>query len=98
MQEQRCAWSSSQRKVMRAVENYLESSADIKLDVEVLERLIAPEEKEVCLSYVLKYSTRRGSNIFQLFNTSEKKDHLVANRRRWLEQQRESSYARTVAR
>ena len=32
-----------------------------------------PEEVEVCLRYILKYSTRRGSNIFQLFDTKEKK-------------------------
>ena len=52
-----------ERKVMRAVENYLESSADIKVDVGVLERLIEPEVEKVCLRYILKYSTRRGSNI-----------------------------------
>ena len=38
--------------------------------------------------FVLKYSTSGGSNIFKLFDTSEKKDHLVANRRRWLEHPR----------
>ena len=51
---------------MRAVEDYLERRADIKVDIEVLERLIEPEDKEVCPRYILKYSTRGGSNIFQL--------------------------------
>ena len=46
---------------MRAVETYLESCADIKVDVGVLERLIEPEEEKVCLRYILKYSTRRGN-------------------------------------
>ena len=39
------------------------------------------------LKYVLKYATGRGSNIFQLFDTSEKPNHFVASRRRWLESQ-----------
>ena len=89
MEEQRWAWSSSERKVMRAVDNYLESSADFQVDDGVLERFLEPEEENVCLRYILKYSTRRGSNIFQFFHTCEKKDHLVANRRRWLEHQKE---------
>ena len=42
---------------MRAVENYLEGSADLQVDVGVLERLIEPEEEKVCLRYILKYST-----------------------------------------
>ena len=46
-----------------------------------------PENPEISLRYILKYSTRTGSNIFQHFNTSEKRDHFVASRRRWLEGQ-----------
>ena len=56
-----------------------------KIDTEALE----PEDGEVCLRYILKYSTRGGSNIFQLSDTKEKMDHFVANRRRWLERQGE---------
>ena len=74
--------------MLRAVENYSESSDDKQVDVGVLERLIEPEEEKVCLMYILKYSTRRGSSISQFLNTSEKKNHLVANRKRWLEHQR----------
>ena len=32
-----------------AVEDYLERCADIKVDIEALERLIEPEDEEVCL-------------------------------------------------
>ena len=60
-----------------------------EMDIEALARLIEPEDEGVCLRYILKYSTRGGSNILQLFETSEKKDHLMANRRRWLEHPRE---------
>ena len=70
---------------MRAVENYLEGSADVQVDVGVLERLIDPQEETVCLRYILKYATRRGSNTFKPSDTKEKKDHFVASRRRWLE-------------
>ena len=38
-----------------------------KVYIEALERLIESEDEEVCLRYILKYSTRGGSNIFQLF-------------------------------
>ena len=51
------------------------------MDIEALARLIEPEDEGVCLRYILKYSTRGGSNILQLFETSEKKDHLMANRK-----------------
>ena len=102
--EQRCAWSSSDRKVMRAVGNFLERSADIHVDVGVLERLIEPEEEKFCLRYILKYSTRRGSSIFQFFNTSEKMDHLVEHQRervavqeRWPHEWHDIEYQRAVA-
>ena len=58
MEEQRCEWSSSERKVMRAAENYLESSADVQVDVGVLERLIEPEEEQVFLRYILQARKR----------------------------------------
>ena len=48
-----------------------------------------PEEVEFCLGCILECATRRGSNIFQLVDTKEKKDHFVASRRRWLEHQGE---------
>ena len=67
----------------------LERCADIKVDIDALERLIEPEDEEVCLRYILKYSTRGGSNIFQLFDTEVKKDHFAASNRRWLERQEE---------
>ena len=56
---------------------------------EVLERMIEPEDEEVCLRYILKYSTRGCSNIFKLFDTEEKQDHFVAIKRRWMDHQEE---------
>ena len=81
-------WSPIEKRVMDAVEDYLESCAQIIVDIEVVERLLRPENLEVSLKYVLKHATGRGSNIFQLSDTSEKKpNHFVASRKRWLESQ-----------
>ena len=57
------------------------------VEIELVESLLRPEDLEVSLRYVLKHATYRGSNIFQLFNTSQKPNHFVASRRRWLESQ-----------
>ena len=70
---------------MEAVEDYPETSAHVKVDIDVLESLLKPKKLEVSLRYVLKHATGRGSNIFQLFDTSEKPNHFVASRIRWLE-------------
>ena len=85
------AWKSSglrgarrKKDVTGAVEEYLERCADIKVDMEAWDRLMEPEEAEVCLRYILKYATGRGSNIFHLFDT-----RFVASKRRWLEHQGE---------
>ena len=69
------------------MEDYLEKCAVFKVDIEALQRLMEPEDEEVCPRYILKYSTRGGSNIFEPFDTREKKNHFVASRRRWLERQ-----------
>ena len=70
---------------MEAVEDYLEHCANTKADIKALERAMEPENQEISLRYILKFSTRGGSTIFQLFDTSERQDHFVANRKRWLE-------------
>ena len=56
---------------MEAVENYLENCAHVKVDIEVLHRLLEPENEEVSLRYVLKHKTRRGSNISALRHIRE---------------------------
>ena len=48
--------------------------ANPKVNIEAVERLVEPEDEAVSFWYILKYSTRGGSNIFQLFDRSEKKD------------------------
>ena len=68
--------------VVAAMEDHLGSCAQVKVDFEVVESLLRPENLKVSPRYVLKHSARRGSNIFQLFDTSEKPNHFVASRRR----------------
>ena len=58
-------WSPIEKRVMDAVEDYLESCAQNVVDIDVVEKLLRPDNFEVSLKYVLKHATRRGSNIFQ---------------------------------
>ena len=53
---------------MGAVDNYLQGSADIKVDIEALERLIEPEDEEVCLRFILKYHRGKKKAKLTLFN------------------------------
>ena len=89
LEEQRSIWSSQERKVIAAVENYLERCDHIQVEIAALELFMGQEEAEVCLRYILTHVKRRGSRIFEIFDTKEKNDHLVASRRRWLEHQGE---------
>ena len=47
--------------------------ADAQVDIEALERLMEPEEAEVCPRCILKYATRTGSNIF----TTQKRKRTI---------------------
>ena len=87
-EEQRRERSPPERRATGAAENYPENRAHIKVDTDALARPTKPEDEGVCLRYILKYWTKGGSNIFKLFDKSEKNDHLVANRRRWMEHPR----------
>ena len=80
-------WNQIEKKVIDAVEDYLERCAQVIEEIDLVESLLRPEKLEVSLRYVLKHATCRSSNIFQLFDTSEKPNHFVASRIRWLESQ-----------
>ena len=67
LEDQRVGWRSLDRKVMGVVENDLKTCVHTKVDIEALERLMEPENDEVSLRYVLEYSTRGGTDIFQHF-------------------------------
>ena len=53
-ERQRVGWSSVEKKVVGAVEDYLDNCVHTKVGIEDLERLMVPENPEVSLRYVLK--------------------------------------------
>ena len=66
LDEQHDGWSCSERRVIAAVEDYLEKCIKIKVEVAALELLMEPEEAEVCLRYILMHAKRRGRGIFEI--------------------------------
>ena len=76
LEEQRVAWSSSDRKVMGAVEDdldYLENCASAKVDLEALERLMEPEDEEVFSKVHPEVSRRKEAAIFSCSLTQQTK-------------------------
>ena len=57
------SWSPVEKRVTGAVEDYLESCAQVIVDVDVVERLLWPENLEVSQRYVLSHVTGGSSNI-----------------------------------
>ena len=57
---------------MEAVEDYLENCANMKVDIEVLERLMEPEDLDLSKVHPEVLDKRR-QQFFQLFDTSEKR-------------------------
>ena len=49
LERQKVGWTTSERRVVGAVENYLDNCVHMKMDIEVLERLMEPENEEVSL-------------------------------------------------
>ena len=71
---------------MVAVENYMDHCVQTKSGHRGLGALDgARKRRGLSRRYILKCSTREGSDMFQLFDTAEKKDYFVASRGRWLE-------------
>ena len=58
------------------METYLDESDELKVEIEVLELLMDPEDSEVCLRVILTHA-RRGSRIFETFSTKEKNDKVA---------------------
>ena len=67
------------KRVLGAVEDYLEKCAQVTVKIDVVESLLRPEN---FLRNVSKPTTYCGSNIFQLLDTSDKPNHFVASKRR----------------
>ena len=72
---------------MGAAENYLEKCADIKVDIEALGALDRARRRRSLCKVHLEVLDEREQQYFPVLTQARKKDHLVANRRRWLEHQ-----------
>ena len=83
-------WSTRERLVIAAMEDYLDNSDDMKVEIKALELLMDPEDSEFCLWYILTHARRRGNRIFENFSTKEELDHIVASRNRSMEYQGKS--------
>ena len=67
---------SGKKGVIGALEQCLDESEDMKVEIEALELLMDPEDSEVCLRYILTHARRRGSRIFEFFSTKEENQPL----------------------
>ena len=51
----------------------------MKLEIKELELLLGPEDSEVNLRHILWNANRRSGGIFEMLNTKEEAEHVVAN-------------------
>ena len=59
MEVQRRNWSTRERKVIAALENHLDESDDMKVEIEELELLMGPEDSEVDQRFFLMNANSR---------------------------------------
>ena len=70
------------------MEHYLDKSDELRVEVRESEHRMGPEDSEVNLLYILTQASRRSSsNIFEIYSTSGRSDHLLASRKRWVNYQ-----------
>ena len=76
-------WNARERTIIARIKQYLERSFSVKVRVEELEGLLAPEDVDVDLRRILKEARdERGRNIFETFG-SDDMSFLVAEWSRW---------------
>ena len=70
------------------MEQYLNASECMQLEIEELELLLGPEDSEVNLRRISRNARRRSGRIFEILNSKEKSEHLAASKVRWDERHR----------
>ena len=73
LKARRSILGTRERKVSAGMENDLDKGDDVKVVIEALELPMAQEDLEVCLRFFLAHARRRGSRIFEIFSTKQKK-------------------------
>ena len=56
---------------MVVMENYLDESYDMKVEIEALKLLMDPEDSEVCMTYILTHARR--AQEFSMFSAQKRK-------------------------
>ena len=67
MEDQESLWSARERSVVARMEQYLNASDCMKLEIDELELLLCPEDSEVNLRHLLRNASRRSVNVFVFF-------------------------------
>ena len=93
LEAQRSIWSARERRVIAAMEMFLDESDVLKVETKALELLLDPEDREVNLRYILTNASRRRQQDCRDFSTKEKIDHFVASRNCWLRSTKEKGIA-----
>ena len=76
-------WSARERTIIARTKQYLKDSYTVKVEAEVLEDLLGPEDVDVDLRRILKEARdERGRNIFETFGSNDK-SFLEAEWSRW---------------
>ena len=82
-------WTACDRVVIARMEQYLDRSESMKLEIEELELVIGPEDSEVAFGHFLMYARKKkGRKIFETFSSKGPSEFLVVSRARWDEYQR----------
>ena len=65
-------WSQDEKKVIHAVEDYLEKCAQVMVTIDLVESLLRPENLEVSSRYVLEHATYGEQQYLPAFRHSRK--------------------------
>ena len=71
MKGQGSSWNAHERTVIARMEQYLNASDCVKLEIEELELLLGPEDSEVNLRSFLADASRRCGRIFEVVSTKK---------------------------
>ena len=89
MEVQGSSWNARERTVIARMEQNVNESDSMKVEVEELEVLLGPEDSEVDLRHILMYARKKQDRkIFEIFSSEGPSEFLVVSRARWDEYQR----------
>ena len=75
LEDQGSGWNARDRTVIAKMEQYLNDSDCIKLEIEELELPLGPEDSELNLRHILRNVSRRSGRIFKIFSSKEESEH-----------------------